>query len=60
MFLIKANEIDAGFGNERCETGDEVLRASCPAPFGPAYGCSKSLPAILSNGTKNICVVPSR
>lgn len=26
-----------------------LLRASCPAPFGPAFGCSKSLPAILSN-----------
>ena len=24
-----------------------LLRASCPAPFGPAFGCSKSLPAIL-------------
>jgi hypothetical protein len=26
-----------------------LLRASCPPPFGPAYGCSKSLPAILSS-----------
>jgi hypothetical protein len=25
-----------------------LLRASCPSPFGPACGCSKSLPAILS------------
>jgi len=25
-----------------------LLRASCPPPFGPAFGCSKSLPAILS------------
>ena len=25
-----------------------LLRASCPPPFGPAYGCPKSLPAILS------------
>ena len=25
-----------------------LLRASCPTPFGPAFGCSKSLPAILS------------
>jgi len=25
-----------------------LLRASCPTPFGPACGCSKSLPAILS------------
>jgi hypothetical protein len=25
-----------------------LLRASCPLPFGPACGCSKSLPAILS------------
>jgi len=25
-----------------------LLRASCPPPFGPACGCSKSLPAILS------------
>ncbi len=25
-----------------------LLRASCPAPYGPAFGCSKSLPAILS------------
>ena len=24
-----------------------LLRASCPAPCGPAFGCSKSLPAIL-------------
>jgi hypothetical protein len=26
-----------------------LLRASCPPPFGPAVGCSKSLPAILSS-----------
>ena len=26
-----------------------LLRASCPPPFGPACGCSKSLPAILSS-----------
>jgi hypothetical protein len=26
-----------------------LLRASCPAPFGPACGCPKSLPAILSS-----------
>jgi len=26
-----------------------LLRASCPSPFGPAFGCSKSLPAILSS-----------
>jgi hypothetical protein len=26
-----------------------LLRASCPPPFGTAFGCSKSLPAILSN-----------
>jgi len=26
-----------------------LLRASCPPPFRPAFGCSKSLPAILSN-----------
>jgi len=25
-----------------------LLRVSCPPPFGPACGCSKSLPAILS------------
>jgi hypothetical protein len=25
-----------------------LLRASCPPPYGPAFGCSKSLPAILS------------
>jgi hypothetical protein len=25
-----------------------LLRASCPPPFGPAFGCSKSLRAILS------------
>jgi len=30
-----------------------LLRASCPAPFGPACGCSKSLPAILSRRTAN-------
>jgi len=28
-----------------------LLRASCPTPFGPACGCSKSLPAILSSCT---------
>ena len=26
-----------------------LLRASCPSPFGPAFGGSKSLPAILSS-----------
>ena len=26
-----------------------LLRASCPPPFGPAFGCSKSLRAILSS-----------
>jgi hypothetical protein len=26
-----------------------LLRASCPPPFGPAFGCSTSLPAILSS-----------
>ena len=26
-----------------------LRRASCPPPCGPAFGCSKSLPAILSN-----------
>ncbi len=26
-----------------------LLRASCPPPFGPAFGCPKSLPAILSS-----------
>ena len=26
-----------------------LLQASCPSPCGPAFGCSKSLPAILSN-----------
>jgi hypothetical protein len=26
-----------------------LLRASCPTPFGPAFGCPKSLPAILSS-----------
>ena len=25
-----------------------LLRASCPPTFGPAFGCSKSLPSILS------------
>ena len=29
--------------------GEFVLRASCPMPFGPAFGCSNSLPANLSN-----------
>ena len=28
-----------------------LLRASCPPPFGPAFGCAKSLPAILSPRT---------
>jgi len=26
-----------------------LLRASCPPPYGPAFGCSKSLPAIFSS-----------
>jgi hypothetical protein len=29
--------------------GGGLLRASCPSPSGPAFGCSKSLQAILSN-----------
>ena len=29
------------------------LRASCPAPFGPACGCSKSFPTILSSPRKS-------
>jgi hypothetical protein len=31
-----------------------LLRASCPPPFGPACGCSKSLPAILSHRTATL------
>jgi hypothetical protein len=32
-----------------------LLRASCPPPFGPAYGCSKSLQAILVGIDANVC-----
>ncbi len=28
-----------------------LLRASCPPPFGPAFGCSQSLQAIVSAST---------
>jgi len=57
---LKCGRLEHGFLRVRCETCHEerlvafsckrrgLLRASCPAPFGPAYGGSKSLPAILS------------
>ena len=38
---------DDSFGEEVGKVAG-LLRASCPSPFGPAFGCSKSLPAILS------------
>ncbi len=37
-----------------------LLRASCPSPFGPAFGCSKSLPAILSPPMRNIVTILSQ
>ena len=33
-----------------------LLRASCPAPFGPALGCSKSLQAILVGIDITTCI----
>ena len=57
---LKCGRLEHGFLRVRCESCHEerlvafsckrrgLLRASCPAPFGPAYGGSKSLPAILS------------
>ena len=39
---------DDSFGDEVGKVAG-LLRASCPPPFGPAYGCSKSLQAILSS-----------
>jgi hypothetical protein len=35
-------------GSSRVANVAGLLRASCPPPFGPAFGCSKSLPAIFS------------
>jgi hypothetical protein len=57
---LKCGRLEHGFIRVRCTTCHAerlvaysckrrgLLRASCPAPFGPACGCSKSLPAILS------------
>jgi ribosomal protein S27E len=57
---LKCGRLEYGFLRVRCETCHEerlvafsckrrgLLRASCPSPFGPACGGSKSLPAILS------------
>jgi hypothetical protein len=57
---LKCGWLEYGILRVRCEScHDEksvafsckrlgLLRASCPSPFGPAFGCSKSLPAILS------------
>ena len=39
---------DDSFGDEVGKVAG-LLRASCPPPFGPAYGCSKSRQAILSS-----------
>ncbi len=33
-------------GSSRVAKVAGLFRASCPPPFGPAFGCSKSLPAI--------------
>ena len=57
---LKCGRLENGFLRVRCDTCHAehlvafsckrrgLLRASCPPPFGPAFGCSKSLPAILS------------
>jgi ribosomal protein S27E len=57
---LKCGRLEYGFLRVRCETCHEerlvafsckrrgLLRASCPSPFGPACGGSKSPPAILS------------
>jgi hypothetical protein len=57
---LKCGRLEHGFLRVRCTACHAerlvafsckrrgLLRASCPAPFGPACGCSKSLPAILS------------
>jgi len=39
---------DDAFGDEVGKVAG-LLRASCPSPFGPAFGCSKLLLAILSS-----------
>ena len=57
---LNCGRLELGFLRLRCDTCHAehllafsckrrgLLRASCPSPFGPAFGCSKSLPAILS------------
>jgi len=57
---VESSQINPRLRHQRDESGDEVLRASCPPPFGPACGGSTSLQAMLSIGSKMTCVVPSR
>ena len=57
---LKCGILEHGFLRVRCESCHHeklvafsckkrgLLRASCPPPFGPAFGSTKSLPAILS------------
>ena len=57
---LKCGRLEPGFLRVKCDACShehlvafsckrrELLRASCPAPYGPAYGCSKPLPAVLS------------
>ncbi len=48
---VEAREVHTRFRNERGSPGycmKDYSRHPCLAPFGPAYGCSKSLPTILS------------
>ena len=58
--FLKCGLLEHGFLRVRCESCHHeklvafsckrrgLLRASCPPPFGPAFGSTKSLPAILS------------
>ena len=56
-YAVIAGEVDARRGDQGRPPGDKVFRASCPPPFGPACGGSKSLPAILSNGSAEFGVI---
>ena len=60
MARITAREIDSRCRHQGGQSGHALLRASCPAPCGPACGCSKSLQAILNSGSNTTSVVPSR
>ena len=59
-YAVIAGEVDARVADQGRQPSDEVFRASCPPPVGPACGGSKSLPAILSRGSNTTCVVPCR